>query len=503
MAPSLIKQKALLEIFPEKELLRVETEIKLLNVDLAEIEFILAVRTPRSSGKFDILEITQEGHPCKYRIIPDRLYVIPNYVDEKIELVIKYEGKARQDFDDYIKKDEIILRMDGAWLPVIPSSLLEFDITLTHPSNYIFWGQGVKKKSKRINNKFTQSQWNIKAVNGFTLYGAPEYKIKVSKIGDTKLIIALWPEDSKLLLDLSKKTTTILNKLRDFLGEYPYPVIRIVESGRWQGKSGYGAISNISIGYQMLRDGINESALAHELSHGWWGGIVPYSHESLYRGQWNETLAEYSSIFALEKNIATETRKKWSINYARLDEEFDASLLEIGSYSTPNWRINEAITYHKGALLMTHLEDRVGLPSMIETLTKFIQDRKGKPSTWNHFINVLTETCGKETSEWFRKWLTMKLAPELKLSDLKNINGNISGKIKNTKSKHKGFVEIGCYNGDELLQIHLIPFDENETQFRFFQQSKTNRLIIDPRNRLPRRYNPEVNPFEDGREVHF
>jgi hypothetical protein len=504
MAPSLVKQTAFIEIYPELELLKAEVRVHLENVHENEIEFILAVRAQESTGKLDIIEITQEGKLCKYRIAPDHLFVIPKKMDEKIELLIKYEGKPPQDFDDYIRKDEIILRMDGAWLPLIPSSPSEFEIILTHPSNYTFLGQGIRKERKYIDNNLTRSQWNIKSVNGFTLYGAPEYKIKESQIGDTKLIIALWPKDANLLSELSQKVTTILSRLTELLGEYPYPIVRIVESGRWEGKSGYGAISNISIGYQKLREGIDDAVIAHELSHGWWGGIIPNAQEALYKGQWNETLAEYTSIFALEQCIASNLRKKWSLNYSSLDEEFDIPMLEIGSYSAPNWRINEAITYHKGALLMTSMEDRVGLSSVMEALNKFLENRKGKPSTWEHLLNAIMKTCGLETDNWLREWLTGTLAPELKFSEVSCDKRVVKGRLnQNGKSSYKGQVEIGCFRNEKLVKLHWLSFGENETPFSFNVPPETNRLVIDPRNRIPRRYNPKLDPIVEGIEVRF
>jgi hypothetical protein len=73
------------------------------------------------------------------------------------------------------------------------------------------------------------------------------------------------------------------------------------------------------------------------------GGLVPFTRESLFRDQWNETLAEYTSVWGLEKGNAEALQRKWSDGYAALEAEKDKPLLEIWAYSA-HWKVNEAIT---------------------------------------------------------------------------------------------------------------------------------------------------------------
>jgi len=472
------------------------------NVSTKEIEFILAVNVPESSGKFKIQDITQGGQLCQYRLAPNRLFITPAKQEAEIDLLIKYEGKPRQDPDDFIRRNEIVLRMDGAWLPILPSTCAEFEVFIQHPLDYTFFGQGIREGPEPVDEKWAESRWSLKGANGFTLYGAPEYKIKKTMAGGTEIKAAVWPRDAHLLNGLSRKVTDIMHKLVEKFAGYPYPVVRIVESGRWDGRSGYGAISNVSIGYQKLREGIDSVMIAHELTHGWWGGIVPTSHEALFKGQWNETLAEYTSSWALEQDEAERLRKRWSLGYASLDEESDTPMLEIGSYSAPHWKINEAITYHKGALLMVSLEDLVGLVSVKEALYTFVEKRSGKPSTWEHLLNAIKETCGIAAVQWLKKWLSATSAPDLKFAEINSEEQKVTGKLLQIADPFlNGQVEIGFYHNETLLETRWLSFKKGETPFQFIVPYEANRIIIDPRYRMPRRYDPNADPKTVGSEI--
>jgi hypothetical protein len=138
MEPSLKKETAIIEIQPESEYMTAQVVAHVENATEREIEFILAVQVPDSTGKLVIQEITQAGRPCRFKLAKDRVFVLPAEPGDEIEIKFVYTGGPRQDPDDFIRRDEIVLRMDGAWLPILPSSSVDFDMTIRHPSNYIF-----------------------------------------------------------------------------------------------------------------------------------------------------------------------------------------------------------------------------------------------------------------------------------------------------------------------------------------------------------------------------
>jgi aminopeptidase N len=81
-------------------------------------------------------------------------------------------------------------------------------------------------------------------------------------------------------------------------------------------------------------------------------------------------------------------------------------MLEIGSYSAPHWKVNEAISYHKEALIMLELEAKISLDAMKKALAAFTERRKGKPSSWRHLLEAFEGVCGDEASSWLREQLS-------------------------------------------------------------------------------------------------
>jgi hypothetical protein len=492
MKPLLTKLTALVQIHPESEHMTAQAIAHIENAAEHEIEFILAVEFSDSPGKFVIQEITQSEQPCRFRLGRDRVFVTPT--DPGTEVVIKfvYAGKPRQDPDDFIRTDETILRMDGGWLPLTLSSCTDFDVTIRHPSGYTFFGQGTWEGKKKIDEEWVEGRWTLRSGNGFTVYGAPKYIVKKTEVGDTEIIIAVWPGDAHLLDELSDTITIMMRRLTLALGSYPYPIIRIVESGRWDGKSGYGAISNVSIGYRRLREGVDKVMVAHELTHGWWGGVVPASHESLHNGQWNETLAEYTSSWALEAEEALALRRRWSYNYASLDESLDRPMLQVGSY-TSHWKINEAITYHKGALLITLLEDRIGTSLLKEALKTFVRRRAGKPSGWEHLLSAIGEHVGEDTVRWLRYWLSRASAPRLGLRKLETGAEMLEGElIQEDQRLFEGMVEIGFYRDETSLGTAWLSFRDEVNPFKVNLPRGADVVVLDPRFRVPRRYDTDM-----------
>ena len=140
--PTLVKEVADIQIWPRKEWMKADVTATIMDAGSNEVEFILAVSVPESNGKFDVLGVFQGNEACRFHVAPDRLIVEPTLPTPCTEFRILYEGQARQDSEDFIRHDEIMLRTDGNWLPVLSSTCADFEITLRHPSGYTFFGQG-------------------------------------------------------------------------------------------------------------------------------------------------------------------------------------------------------------------------------------------------------------------------------------------------------------------------------------------------------------------------
>jgi hypothetical protein len=145
---------------------------------------------------------------------------------------------------------------------------------------------------------------------------------------------------------------------------------------------------------------------------------------------------------------------------------------------------------------MTSLEDRIGPDALMKALTTFVKRRAGKPSGWEDLLNAIGEESDAETVNWLRDWLSKTSAPKLRLTDYKSEGNLFFGKlIQKGDSLFEGSVEIGFYRDETLLWKEWASFKGKVNSFEVSLPNGVNRIRIDPRFRIPRRYDPDSAEF--------
>ncbi len=471
---------------PRAEWLRADVWLTVRSDGADAFPFTLATRRPGGSGGFRVVEVTQDDAPCPFWVGRDQLVVAPARRADEVTLRVRYEGEAQQSDNDYVTADEVVLRSDGHWLPTLPDTLGVFDVTLRHPEGFRVFAQGAETPGG-TDAGWVTTRWVIDGEDGFTVYGAPSYVTQTGEVQGTEVLTAVWPRDADRLAELSSAVSSSVTRLSDALGPYPYPTVRVVESGRNDGRSGYGPVSNISLGWRSIRDGeVPREFVTHELAHGWWGGKVPSAAAALANGQWNESFAEYSSAWGLDPVGARDLRQKWSTGYAALDASADRPMSKVGTLSA-KWDLHHAVTYEKGALVLTALEDRLGRTKMLSFLNAFVRDRAGQASTWTDVLAVLEREAGAEDAAWLRKWIESVGAPAFRVEGLTRSGARLTGSVVQGESDFAGSVELGFYGGTELLGTTWVDFGPGATPFTVRAPRSTDRVALDPNHRLPRR----------------
>jgi hypothetical protein len=450
------------------------------------LPFALAVHAPGDSGQLRVSEVTQEGEPCRFALHEGQLVVELAHPAAKTRLRIRYEGEPGQVSGDYISQKDIFLRgKEGKWLPLLHDTDADFDVRIVHPEGFRLFGQGHQDGPQPAADAgWEQTHWTFRG-DSFTLYGAPAYVTRVVERGGTKVVLAVWPKDAIHLAEIANIVGRALDGLRP-LGAYPYPELRIVESNFAGGGSGNGAISNIAIGDRTIRKGLDLGFVTHEISHGWFGGAVPVAVGQ--GGYWTESLAEYVSSWSMDPVAARAKRKLWSENYAALAAEKDRSILETTWDS--GWEAHEAINYHKGALVLTALEARIGTPAMRRALATFLALRTGKPSTWSDVIAAIESASGKPPADWLRTTLSRAGAPDLRLTEIAATAGRLEAKlVQTTAPPFDGTVEIGFADASGgVIGVEHVAFTDATTAVRLPIPAGARRVVLDPEFRVPRHH---------------
>jgi len=101
-----------------------------------------------------------------------------------------------------------------------------------------------------------------------------------------------------------------------------------------------------------------------------------------------------------------------------------------------------------------------------------------------------------DTITWLRDWLSKASAPKLRFLELKSEGNLLSGiLLQEGEYLFEGRVEIGFYHDDNQLGTEWVSFKDKVNSLEVRLLNGVNRIRLDPRFRIPRRYNPETPEF--------
>jgi hypothetical protein len=493
--PVLTGVRAKVWLSPASEWIVVDATLDVETSGARVLPFELWSRAPGDSSRLRVAEVRQQGKSCRFQAVDDSLVVELARPADQIQLTVRYEGEPSHG-SDWVVHDNVILRAkDARWLPLLAVTSADFDVTVIRPKGFFLFGQGDEDPASEASTGWETSRWRFHG-SGFSLYGGPRYVVRRLVAGGLQVVLAVHPEDSKTLDLLVPLVQNALGDLRP-LGAYPFKTLRVVET---LFPGGYGALSNITFGPDSIDPARLEESrdfLTHEIAHGWFGGLVPPSNEIRRAGGWQETLATYVETWGASEASARAKRREWSDRYAAVPPEKDQAILSAGWKD--GWTIQSAVTYSKGALVLSALEARVGRPTMEKALTNFLRKRAGNPSTWDDVVAGIAEVAGADTGAWLHNQLERAGAPDLKLADVVMQGDRVEARLVQTaQPSFEGRVEIGIIGPTGSLKTEVVLFKSPSTSLELTVPAGAQTLVLDPEYRLPRRYDPKAAPDRDG-----
>ncbi len=412
---TLLRQSALVALDPARQRLEADTTSRL-RLDPAEGAPLVALRLRNDdpgSGGFVLDEVSQQGTPCRYRRVGSWLLLIaPARPAREIELRVRYGGRTPWRGPlDHVRPDEVILRKEALWLPLARGpAAAELELTLVHPAPLELFGQGSVVARRPLPDGRVSTTFRHRG-EGFALYGGPDYVIRRLHRDGSVIELGARSADPGHLDALERVVTQALRALAP-LGPYPYAELRVSESDFGDGKAGYGALSNITLGRKQAHD---LAFLTHELAHGWFPGAVPAA-----AGYWPEGLAEYLSSWALGGDEARALRGTWVTACAQAGTGSAGAVAGTTMTMTPPssleppgepWSLQKPYVYDCPAAALAALEDRHGRAGMTRALVSFLRSRAGKPSTWDDVLEAFARALGPAAALELRRDLGARPAP--------------------------------------------------------------------------------------------
>jgi hypothetical protein len=235
------------------------------------------------------------------------------------------------------------------------------------------------------------------------------------------------------------------------------------------------------------RDGALE-LLVHELAHGWFGRAVRVADDEA--SAWYEAAAEYVSSWAVDEVGAGMLRRDWLEGY---DDEAERDQLAMAQRVPTSGTLRDALSYDKGALLLTALEDVIGRDRMAAMLRHLIARRSGGVGSWLDVYTATQEVAGSQAAGWLQRWLFAVGAPELTVESLELDSGTARFAIaQEADPPFAATVGVGVFDGERLLAFARVPLSGKRTTVALDLPPGATRIAVDPFARLPRTGAAEV-----------
>ena len=391
---------------------------------------------------------------------------------------LRYSGVLNHDNGDYILRNEATL--DSYWYPHIARLPATATITATAPPEWTPLAQGEPMRRERgPDGAITITYRNDLPVSYFTI-DMGQYHLTTRQAEGRHLTAYLLRDDPGFANRCLDLLASALHFYDANFARFPYTRYGLVETrGPFD-----GALEAYSFATFAAR-GMVEN-IPHELSHTWWGGLVPctYTHS-----MWDESFADYSDH--LYHRLAGSTRtdgKAQQTPHLSYGNRYNAFPLATAYDTSDNKQAQ--VGYEKGSLVLRALEEELGRDQMLRCISAFISGHpRGEAADWPEFEQAVNRVTGQDYGWFFRQWIDRAGLPSVRLQGtVVRREGNqyaVEGDIVQPDTPYRLRVPLllrtqGGGEADTEVQVSGAV-----THFRLLARSVPAKLVLDPDNSLP------------------
>lgn len=355
----------------------------------------------RLNSYYRIRNLLRDGMPIKFQQVGGFVITEP-LPNEQCVMTAEYEAELRNSGETFITEREAAIT--AYWYLLTARMPVTSTITITAPAGWRSIAPGRLVREER-NPATWKSVWSNELPICFLMAVAGQYTVTNGPSGSPSLSCWLLRRSEQRAASALRTTSEAVTWFSQTFGTFPYPHYTVVESRVFPyGLEGY---SFTLVGTDMI-----PGVIPHEVSHTWWGGVVPCRY---LKSMWNEAFATYS------EELLERARAGWSKEPG--EGAFSAgstlperpTLLEAVDAMHPD---HSAVGYQKGALVLAQVERIVGTETMLRSFRTFIsRHTKGEPAEWSDYLNAL-EGAGAPSAEGLLKpWLEQPGLPTYSLQD--------------------------------------------------------------------------------------
>lgn len=319
----------------------------------------------------------------------------------------------------------------SVWFPTIdaPNQKMTQEIEITVDNKYVTLSNG-KLVSQHINENGTRTDhWkqNLPHVPYLAMMAVGEFK-KVedsftkkdgSTIAVDYYVEPEWETSAKAIFGT---TPEMIGYFSDLLGvEYPWDkysqiVVRDYVSGAMENT---GAVIFGDYAYKNERellDANDQSTIAHELFHHWFGDLV--TCESWANLPLNESWANYSQYLWDEYKYGSDEADYNATNEA---QGYYSSAQTLGHHDliwfdySEKEKMFDGHSYNKGGRILHMLRNYLGDEAFFEGAKLYLTENQYKPAEVHHLRLAFEEVSGEDLNWFFNQWFFASHNPVLKI----------------------------------------------------------------------------------------
>jgi aminopeptidase N len=393
----------------------------------------------------------------------------------------------------------------SVWFPTIdaPNARTSQEIYITVEDKYKTLSNGALISSTKLPGGKRVDYWKQELPHTPYLFmlGIGEFKIVKDKYtrkdGSTMEVnYYVEPEWEEFALDIFGETPEMIRFFSELLGiEYPWDkyhqiVVRDYVSGAMENTGAVIFGDYVYKNSRELLDGNDQSTIAHELFHHWFGDLV--TCESWSNLTLNESFANYSQYL-------------WDEHHFGLDEaDYQAEQEADGYYHSAQvqgyhdlvWfdyddkeQMFDGHSYNKGGRILHMLRNHIGDEAFFEGMRIYLENNKFKAAEFHDLRLAFEEVCGQDLNWFFNQWYLGKGHPILSFDhDVDTLNHTITISVEQKgSSEHSPIFRIPIevsYFDDKGKHLHNVVIDELQEEFTFGINGAVKGILYDNQHML-------------------
>lgn len=374
---------------------------------------------------------------------------------------------------------------NSVWFPTIdsPNSKSKQEVYITVDNKYTTLSNGKLISSTKNTNGTRTDYWKQDLPHAPYLFmmGVGEFKVvkdQYTRPDGSVMEVNYYvePEWEQYAKAIFGETPAMIGYFSKLLGvDYPWDkysqiVVRDYVSGAMENT---GAVVFGDFVYKTdreLLDANDQSTIAHELFHHWFGDLV--TCESWSNLTVNESFANYSQFLWDEHRFGLDEAEYQAIQEA--DGYFASA--EQGGYHNLVWfdyasreDMFDGHSYNKGGRILHMLRKFIGDDAFFAGLKNYLKTNQFKTGEFHQLRLALEETCGQDLNWFFNQWYLGKGHP------IMNVSYEVKSDTVYVKANQTQKAQFGLFK----LPVNITVFDDRgETTKRYWCNDEKTVLAI-------------------------